>query len=59
VTGVNNPEHWLERAREMRALAEQTADLTSKLAMLDIARQYEKLAKRAELRSDGRPPDTA
>jgi hypothetical protein len=56
VTTVNDPAHWLERAREMHKLAQQASDLRSKLTMLEIVREYEKLAKRAEERSDGRKP---
>jgi hypothetical protein len=55
VTGVNDPVHWLEKAR---SLAQQTGDRVSKLAMLDIASEYEKLAQRAELRSERRLPRT-
>jgi hypothetical protein len=43
----DDPEHWLDRAREMRALAVQMSDPVSRDAMLDIAKNYEKLAERA------------
>jgi hypothetical protein len=43
----------------MRKLAEQTTDPQSKLTMLEIVREYEKLAKRAGERSDGRKPPSA
>jgi len=47
---INDPKHWRERAEEARVHAEQLADPESKKAMLRIAEDYEKLAKRAEER---------
>jgi hypothetical protein len=47
---IDDPEHWRDRAREMRALAVQVADPVSKDAMLVIAMNYDKLALRAEKR---------
>jgi hypothetical protein len=46
----DDPEHWRERAKEARALADQMADEVSKQMMLRIAEDYERLALRAELR---------
>ena len=51
---INDPEHWRARAEEMRRLAEDINDAATKEMMLRIARDYEKLAARAEERS--RPP---
>ncbi len=48
---INNPEHWRKRAEEMRVLAEQMADEQSRITMLRIASDYERLATRAEQRS--------
>ena len=45
-----DPEHWRDRAREMRALAVQVSDSVSRDTMLDIAKNYDKLALRAEIR---------
>ena len=50
---ANNPTHWRDRAREMRALADQANDNISKEMMLRIAEDYERLAFRAELRVIG------
>ena len=50
---INDPKHWRERAEEARIHAEQMNDLESKKAMLRIAEDYEKLAKRAEQRIRG------
>jgi hypothetical protein len=44
---INDPKHWHERAKEMRALAENAGDEESKQAMLRIAQDYETLAQRA------------
>jgi hypothetical protein len=51
---INDPEHWRGRAEEMRRLAEDMKDAATKEMMLCIARDYEKLAVRAEERS--KPP---
>lgn len=48
-------EHWLARAQEARDMAENIADPEAKRAMLEIAANYEKVAKRAEARDAGIP----
>jgi hypothetical protein len=48
---INDPEHWRDRAEEMRRLAEDTKDAATKEMMLRNARDYENLAVRAEERS--------
>ncbi len=48
---INDPQHWLDRAKEARALAEAIADLEAKRMMLGIADNYERLAPRAEERA--------
>jgi hypothetical protein len=53
---LNDPEHWRDRAKEARALAEDMADPVSKEKMLDLAANYEHLAKRAEDRRSGKIP---
>jgi len=50
---INDPEHWRRRAEETRTIAEQMSDLQSKDAMLRIAKDYERLAERAEQRGKG------
>ena len=49
---IDNPKHWAQRAAEMRSLAEQMNDQQSREAMLRIAEDYEKLARRTLERSD-------
>jgi len=53
---INDPNHWLDRAKEPRALAEQMDDPETKRTMLKNADDYERLAKRAEDRAEGRWP---
>jgi hypothetical protein len=36
-----DPQHWLMRAEEARAMADQITDAKSKLAILDVAKKYE------------------
>ena len=52
-TFINDPAHWRDRAQQMRVLAEDMNDEYSKAAMLRIAEEYERLAKRAEQRASG------
>ena len=50
---LNDPKHWRDRAEEARTRADQLDDPQSKSAMLRIADDYERLAKRAEARASG------
>ena len=53
---LNDPEHWRDRAKEARAMAEGMADSVFKQKMLDIVANYELLAQRAEDRRTGNDP---
>src|SRR5262249_1962417 len=44
------PEYWRNRAEEVRTLAADMMDRQARAALLNIAEQYEDLAKRAEER---------
>src|SRR4029453_17844077 len=48
---INEPDHWRACAEEARMLANQMNDSESRDAMLRIAEDYERLAKRAEDRT--------
>jgi hypothetical protein len=52
---INDPEHWLERAEQMRNLADELDDEQAKETMLRIANDYGRLAQRAEKRAKGLP----
>src|SRR6516165_10201473 len=53
---INDPKHWLDRAKEARALAEQLNDPEAQRTMLKNADDYERLAQRAGERAAGRWP---
>jgi hypothetical protein len=48
---INDPEHWRQRAEEIRTLADDMKDEISKKMMLRIAQDYERLAQRADERA--------
>ena len=54
VSVINDPQHWHERAAEMRKLAEDVNDSAAKETMLRIATDYDRLAERADLRRGGK-----
>jgi hypothetical protein len=47
----DDQKHWRQRAEEARVLAEQMSDAASREMMLGIAKDYERLAVRAEQRA--------
>jgi hypothetical protein len=49
---LHDPEHWLRRAEELRAIAEVTRDTDAKATLLRIVADYEQLAERAKRRPD-------
>jgi hypothetical protein len=46
----SDPQHWLKRAAETRALADMIVDPEAKQAMLNIAMSYDHIATRLEQR---------
>jgi len=53
VRGINDAKHWRDRAAEMRVLAEEMTNRDAGRMMIKLAADYDKLADRAEARSDG------
>jgi hypothetical protein len=51
-----DPQHWRERAAQMRALAVKMAGSEAAILINDLAADYEKLAERAEIRTKGKKP---
>ena len=46
--GADDPEYWRFRAKNTRALAAETEDVSAKKILEDVAASYERLAELAE-----------
>ena len=55
---INDPQHWRDRAAQMRALAVKMAGSEAAILMNDLAVDYDKLAERAEIRANGKKPQS-
>jgi hypothetical protein len=44
---IDDPNHWLERAKDARAIAKQLKDEAMRNIMEDIAKSYERIADHA------------
>ena len=56
---VNDSKHWRDRAAEMRVLGDMMKDPEAVTIMLRLADDYDRLAERADVRSNGgAPPDS-
>jgi hypothetical protein len=53
---INDAGHWRQRAESARALAKEMNDFGATVAMLKIADDYDKLARRTEERRLPRNP---
>jgi hypothetical protein len=53
---TNDPQHWRDRAAQMRALALTMGDTDAAILMRDLAADYDKLAERAAIRANGKKP---
>jgi hypothetical protein len=52
---INNTRHWLNRAAEVREMASTMVEGGMKKAVLKLATDYDKLAERAERRTQVKP----
>jgi hypothetical protein len=46
LNNVEDPDHWLKLARETRALANRVSFDTAKNSLLELAKDYERIAVR-------------
>jgi hypothetical protein len=46
----DDPEHWRQRAKEARDIAQQMSDPVSREMMLQIGKEYEQIAENARRR---------
>jgi len=53
---TNDPQHWRDRAAQIRALALTLNDSEVVILMNDLAADYEKIANRAAIKADARKP---
>jgi hypothetical protein len=52
LNNVDDPDHWLKLARETRALANRVSFETAKQRLLELARDYERIAVRKHERKE-------
>jgi hypothetical protein len=53
---VNDSKHWRDRAAEMRVLSTMMQHAETQDIMVKLADDYDKLADRADIRSNGNIP---
>ena len=52
LNNADDPEHWLKLARETRALANRISFDTAKKRLLELAKDYERIAVRKHERKE-------
>jgi hypothetical protein len=53
---TDDPQHWRDRAAQMRALALIMGDTEVAILIRDLATDYDKLAERAAIKANGKKP---
>ncbi len=53
---TNDPQHWRDRAAQMRALALTMTGTQVGVLLTDLAADYDKLAERAAIKANGKKP---
>jgi hypothetical protein len=53
---INDPQHWRDRAAQMRSLAVTMAGCNAAILLIDLADEYDKLAERAAIKANGKKP---
>jgi hypothetical protein len=53
---TSDPDHWRNRAAQMRSLAIKMAGSDAAILMNDLAVDYDKLAERAAIKANGKKP---
>jgi hypothetical protein len=53
---TDDPQHWRNRAAQMRSLAIKMAGCDAAILMNDLAAEYESLAESAAIKANGKKP---
>ena len=52
----NDPQHWRDRAVQMRSLAVTMAGCNAAILPADLAAEYDQMAERAAIKANGKKP---
>ena len=53
---TDDPQHWRDRAAQMRSLAVTMADTQAGILLTDLAPDYDKRADKAAIKANGKKP---